>query len=488
MPLTINTNQGSLNTQRNLNKSQSGLSSSLQRLSSGLRINSAKDDAAGLAISQRFTSQIRGLNQAQRNANDGISVAQVAEGALDETTNALQRIRELAIQSANGSNGQGERNALNAEASQLIAEIDRIANTTRFGSSKLLDGSFGATAFQVGARANEIITVSIGDARAASLGTNFLIADGTVTGNASNAGTTIAVNGIAAEVNLRFFTNTSSTANISYAINSGADAIASAINAAANAIGITATASNSATLSAFANPIAGTITFTLNGAAVSGDVTTNDYSGLVTGINSVSDTTGVTASLNNQVITLNTADGRNIDISDFINTNPLGGIQRVTLTSQGGTARVLTELANDSSISTGTLTLTSSAGAFRTTGASANVFAIAGVNNSAVNTVAGINLSTTDGSQSALAVVDSALDSISSQRASLGAVQNRLESTIANLSNVSENVSAARSRITDADFAAETSALSKNQILQQAGISVLSQANSLPQQVLSLLQ
>jgi flagellin len=488
LPQVINTNQASLTAQRNLNKSQSGLNTSLQRLSSGLRINSAKDDAAGLAISQRFTSQIRGLNQASRNANDGISVAQVAEGALDETTNALQRIRELAIQSANGSNGAGERAALNGESAQLIEEIDRIANTTRFGSRKLLDGSFGATAFQVGARANETITVSVGDARAASLVTNFLIADGTVTGNASNAGTTIAVNGIAAEVNLRFFTNTSSTANISYAINSGADAIATAINNAANAIGITATASNSATLSTFVNPIAGTITFTLNGAAVSGDVTTNDYRGLVTGINSVSDTTGVTASLSNQIITLNTVDGRNIDISDFINTNPLGGAQRVTLTSQGGTARVLIELANDSSIATGTLTLTSSAGAFSTTGASANVFAIAGVNNSAVNTVADINISTTAGAQSALAVVDAALDTISSQRASLGAVQNRLESTITNLANISENVSAARSRITDADFAAETSALTKNQILQQAGISVLSQANSLPQQVLALLQ
>src|SRR5690606_32230411 len=179
MAQIINTNLSSLNAQRNLNKSQGSLQTSLQRLSSGLRITSAKDDAAGLSISQRFTSQIRGLNQAVRNANDGISVAQVAEGALDESSNALQRIRELAIQSANGSNGVGERSALQGEVNQLIQEIDRIASTTRFGSRALLDGSFGTTNFQVGAQAGETVAVSIGDSRASALGTNVLVADGT---------------------------------------------------------------------------------------------------------------------------------------------------------------------------------------------------------------------------------------------------------------------------------------------------------------------
>jgi flagellin len=485
MPQIINTNVASLNAQRNLNKSQSGLNTSLQRLSSGLRINSAKDDAAGLAISQRFTSQIRGLNQAARNANDGISVAQVAEGALDETTNALQRIRELAIQSANGSNGSGERSALNAESSQLILEIDRIANTTRFGSRKLLDGSFGATTFQVGAQANETITVSVGDARAASLASNVLVADGTVTGNATAAGTTVAVNAVAAETNLSITTSSGTASNIGYAVNSGADVISAAINAAAGAIGIIATATNSATLSAFTTPVPGVISFTLNGAGVSASTSGTDYSALAAAVNGVSGATGVTASITGATVTFTAADGRNIALSDFANTG--AGAQGATFTSIGGTAIVLTEGGTDSSTATGTVTLSSSSGAFTTGNAGTDVFALA-IETSTFSTVASINLSTAAGAQAAISVVDAALDTISSQRADLGAVQNRLESTIANLGNVSENVAAARSRITDADFASETSSLTKNQILQQAGISVLSQANSLPQQVLSLLE
>ncbi|MFM7273060.1 MAG: flagellin, partial [Gammaproteobacteria bacterium] len=252
MPQVINTNIASLNAQRNLDKSQGTLNSSLQRLSSGLRINSAKDDAAGLSISQRFTSQIRGLNQAVRNANDGVSIAQVAEGALDETTNNLQRIRELAVQSANGSNGASEREALQAEVSQLLLEIDRNANTTRFGSKVLLDGTFGTQSFQVGAEANETISISLSSARATALGNNTLTADGTITGNVSAAGTSAAANGVSASNSSTPFTLTTTTATgtqtsseIVYAANSDASQIAAAINTAGGGLGISATASNS---------------------------------------------------------------------------------------------------------------------------------------------------------------------------------------------------------------------------------------------------
>ena len=278
MSLTINTNVASLNAQRNLGQSQGALNTALQRLSSGMRINSAKDDAAGLAISDRMTSQIRGLNQAVRNANDGISLAQTAEGALQETTNLLQRMRELAVQSSNGTNTDEDRESLDAEFQQLIEEIDRIANDTEFNNQKLLDGSFSANAagvggmtFQVGAQAGQTISVSVAGATGTALG------------------------------------------------------------------------------------------------------------------------------------------------------------------------------------------------------------------------VASLDVKSFDNAQSAISAIDTAIGNIATNRGDLGAVQNRFESTIANLQNVSENVSAARSRIMDADIAQETSNLTKYNILQQAGVSILAQANQQPQLALSLL-
>jgi flagellin len=494
MPQTINTNISSLVAQNNLNKSQSSLATSLQRLSSGLRINSAKDDAAGLSISQRFTSQINGLNQAVRNANDGISIAQVAEGALDESTNGLQRIRELAIQSANGSNGPDERAALQSEVAARIAEIDRTATTTRFGSRLLLDGSFGTSTFQVGAQANETISVSIGSARATALGSNLLQAVGTVTGKtvvgataATNAAGAIGTNGVAAETDLSLTTATGGTvSNITYIANSGADQIASQINTAASGIGITATASSSAVFTNLS--AAGTVSFTLNGSNISAAVTNaNDLSAVAAAVNGVSSTTGITAtftsSSSKNSLTFTSTDGRNIALGTFANST--AGTDTVSF---GGSTLTEGAAATANAVVTGTVALSSSKGQITTATANADVFATAGTNNSTFQSVASIDISTAAGAQSALAIVDSALGTISSQRGDLGAVQNRLESTIANLSNISQNVSAAKSRITDADFAAETANLTKNQILQQAGISVLSQANTLPQQVLSLLK
>ncbi|MCK9285611.1 MAG: flagellin domain-containing protein, partial [Rhodocyclaceae bacterium] len=188
MAQVINTNVSSLNAQRNLNMSQSALATSLQRLSSGLRINSAKDDAAGLAIADRMSSQIRGLNQATRNANDGISLAQTAEGALGETNNILQRIRELAIQSANATNSASDRVALQSEVNQLIAEMDRISNTTSFNGLKLLDGNFSAQTFQVGSEANQTISVSVSGADSTSLGVNKTNTNNTTLGITNSTG------------------------------------------------------------------------------------------------------------------------------------------------------------------------------------------------------------------------------------------------------------------------------------------------------------
>jgi len=487
MSQVINTNVMSLNAQRNLSASGGSLAVSLQRLSSGLRINSAKDDAAGLAISERMTAQIRGITQAARNANDGISLAQTAEGAISENSNNVQRIRELAIQSANATNSASDRAALQAEAAQLLSEINRVATQTSFNGVKLLDSSFTAQAFQVGANAGETITVaSILDSRTASLGSHSLTADGTVTGNVVGASAT--ANGVAAETNLTITTSAGTTSAISYALNAGADAIATAINNAAGTVGVTATASNSTTLASVS--VAGDITFTLYGgasnAAVAATITdVNDLSNLVSSINGVSGTTGVTATFTSTTaknsITLSTTDGRNIGLLTY--TNSGGATETISF---GGTT--LTEGGTVSAIKTGTVALSSSKGAISTANANADVFTSAGVNNSSFSSLAAVDISTLTGASNALAVLDAALANLNSGRADLGAIQNRFTSVVTSLTTTAENLSAARSRIKDADFAAETANLTRAQILQQAGTAMLAQANAVPQNVLSLLR
>lgn len=487
MPQVINTNIASLNAQRNMNTSQASLNQSLQRLSSGLRINSAKDDSAGLAISERMTSQIRGLNQAARNANDGISLAQTAEGGLAEIGNNLQRLRELAVQSANATNSASDRAALQSEATQLTAEITRVAGQTQFNGINLLDGSFASQAFQVGANANQTISISsIGNAQGTALGQHQMTLDGTVTGNTKAAAADLTGgNTIAVEAALTITTaGGGSTAAFGYAALDDAKAIAAAINTAASAYGVTATASNSATLSAIG--AAGTVAFTLNGSAISAaGVTTADSTTLMTAINAATGSTGVVASFTTSgltnSLTLTAADGRDISILDYTNTGAVGD----TAVFSGVT---LTEGGTDSSIKTGTVLLASSKGTISTTGANADVFAAAGINTSTLASVSAASIATASGAQSAISVIDSALEAISSSRADLGAYQNRFSSAISNLQTSSENISAARSRIQDADFAAETATLTRGQILQQAGVAMLAQANSLPNNVLSLLR
>jgi len=384
MALTVNTNVSSLNAQRNLAKSGEGLATSMERLASGMRINSAKDDAAGLQISNRLTSQINGLAVAQRNANDGISMAQTAEGAMGESTNILQRMRELALQSANGSNSKEDRDALQKEVSQLQTELTRIADTTSFGGQQLLDGSYGTKLFQVGANANETIDMTLSSIKAADLGE----VDGVV----------------------RTFTNFT-VANVD---------------------------------------TAQTVTIDVDGSESTFDLTTSDdIDSFIDKVNSAGQGLGLIAAKNTAGTGVDFSSKEGVVVTLKSN-NTTDGIFGNIGTAVTGTAGAVVKITKDISL---------------------------------------INISGADGNsaQSAIASIDQALKQIDDQRADLGAVQNRFGHTISNLANIQENVSASRSRIQDTDFATETAQMTKNQILQQAGTSILSQANQIPQAAISLL-
>lgn len=400
MALTVNTNIASLNTQRNLSNSANSLQTTMQRLSTGSRINSAKDDAAGLQISNRLGSQISGLNVAVKNSNDGISMAQTAEGALQQSTNILQRMRDLSLQAANGSNSDTERTALNDEVTQLKKELDRISNTTTFGGRQLLDGTFGVASFQVGAAANEIISVGMDEMSSESL-------DGTYFKQAFTAATAGATSGGVGTVSI----TTSNAAN-----------------------GGTAR------------------TVTVDVALKAGDSASVVTDKIAAAVNDANIGIGISKD----------ADGA---LQAIVRADSEGGVAVTGITFADGTGD-------------------------KETGATMGAVTIADTTKVAANQsrVKDIDISNAAGAQAAVLVIDDAIKQIDSQRAELGAVQNRFENTIANLQNIGENVSAAKGRIQDTDYAAETAALSKNQILQQAGTAILAQANQLPQAVLSLLQ
>lgn len=494
MAQVINTNIASLNAQRNLNTSQGSLATSLQRLSSGLRINSAKDDAAGLSISERMTSQIRGQDQARRNANDGISLAQTAEGALQSAGDVLQRIRELAVQSANATNSASDRQALNAEVNQLTAELDRIAKSTEFNGQKLLDGSFGTATFQVGANSGQTIQATtanfstsqygnyrIGSVVAANAGAKGdLTAGSTANAIASNAAlTTSRVAGGAITIS-----GAAGSATVTVTAGDSAKKAAELINGQTGTTGVKASAKTEIDVTAMTantsykfdvksdNATAVTISFTL-GAAVDND----GLASAVNAFNDLSAKTGVTARVNDAGtgITLLNANGENITIA-----NAAAGSATATI---GGTATATGATA----VATGQLVLDSEK-SFSVTAANTTDFFTAATAAGQLQKVSDMDVSSVESSQRTLAMVDSALAAINGQRAKFGALQSRFETTIANLQISSENLSASRSRIRDTDFAAETANLTRAQILQQAGTAMLSQANALPQQVLSLLQ
>ena len=475
MSSTINTNQNSLTAQRNATKSQTDLATAISRLSSGLRINSAKDDAAGLAISERFTSQIRGLNQAGRNANDGISLAQTAEGALGSIGSNLQRMRELAVHSANATNSASDRAALQQEVTQLASEVDRVATQTQFNGTNLIDGSFNAQQFQVGANAGQTITVAgITSARTADLGKYYSAA---ATGVALTASTGITGAG-------QFTVNGTDIFN-GTAIGGDAKSLAAAINAK-SIDGVTATAKATTSAGSYtaAAAVFQTGSLTINNIAMNVAVTgtqATDVANTIGAINANSAATGVTASLVGGAVTLTAGDGRNITASwnagasgDAVLADlGLGGVAATTYSSYDisytGTAALVTggsAAASVTGFTSGTTTNVSQTG----------------------TAISNVDISTVAGANAALTAVDAALTTVNSNRAALGAIQNRFVSTIENLQTSSENLSASRSRIQDADFAAETASLARAQVLQQAGTAMIAQANQLPQQVLQLLK
>ncbi|RCU44586.1 MULTISPECIES: flagellin [Corallincola] len=580
MALSVQTNVSSLNAQRNLSKSSDALGTNFQRLSSGLRINSAKDDAAGLQISNRLTSQISGLNVAVRNANDGISMSQTAEGALQESTNILQRMRDLAIQSANGTFSDSDRAALQDEVSQLQAELDRIAETTTFGDRPLLDGSFGTESFQVGAQAFETVSVSINSFFTDDMGTqNYALQKAEVGGSftsigasvgtasiVSGSGTTIGLGGIgintAATLNHSLgdtgLTNSNNTLSIAGPLGdgvinvnkndsaydlqrsiqqntskTGVDADARTVVALDLFTASSATLTNSSgTIDTVGGALSATTTVTFSLRGMNDDPTaqpptikvdlenTEDLSSLANAINAVANETGIGASVapdGRLLLVSERGDTVQIDDLQLSGAGSTVGINAATYEYEGDltdnsnilsygeiVARTDTTIggattATDSAVDfVGTVRLTSNGdyaiaantevGASSLTSGILQDGALGGADElSALEGVDTINVSTAIGAQVAIDVIDGALAYIDSQRASLGAVQNRLSSTISNLTNISENASASRSGIRDTDFALETSELSKNQVLQQAGTSVLAQANQVPQAALSLL-
>lgn len=489
MAMTVNTNVTSLTAQRNLMSTQKTQNTAIQRLSSGLRINSAKDDAAGLAISDRMNSQIKGLNQSVRNANDGISLAQTAEGALQETTNLLQRMRELSVQSANDTNSDSDRQSLQDEVGQIQAEINRIADTTSFNGKKLLDGSFGTAKFHVGAEANQTIDVTTGDARGTSLGANqtFMKSESGIGTDAATAKTA------AAFTNTTFTVNGSrgSSGTITNGAEDSAKDIAADVNGKTVDTGVTATAKTKVELSSIDD---GTYSFSLGTTSGSADITANvsngDLSSMVDAINDHSAETGVTASLSEN--------GGSVIIED--NDGDTIALERKDATV-GGTAKEWTaESFNADGTKSAAVTVQSAGGndaaSFRgnVTMESDKGFSVVGVDAadmttgaSKLSSVAQVNITTQSGSNDAISVIDKAIAKVDSIRSNLGATQNRFDATISNLTNVSENISASKSRILDADFAKETAAMTKAQIMSQAGTSMLSQANQLPNSALSLL-
>ena len=524
MAMTINTNIQSLNAQRNLGTSQSSLATSMQRLSSGMRINSAKDDAAGLAIATRMGTQITGLNQAARNANDGVSLAQTAEGALSTIGGNLQRIRELAVQSRNATNSTEDRSALQKEVDQLKSEIDRVASTTSFNGTNLLDGSFTSKAFQVGANQGELISIdSIQNSSVKSLGNWNSVAisasvvgavpDGgyvaptatktadsgafaTVNGTAAGDKYSLSVGGVtiidktldsggtvsAADIDTALGTTavkdqlkaagltvsgSAGTSNLAFQKADGNDiTVAQTKSGTTTGAGFTAlvtstngtpaTAANYPALTGAALTLKGTNATAINIEVPAAATGAERSAKLAAAINAQSDKTGVTASVNNGALSLSSAKG------DFeIGTNLTGGTAAADFKAATGlTAGISGAAAGGVSFVKGT----------------------------AQNGFASLDISDVQGADNAILAMDAALKSVNSARADLGAMQNRFESVVSNLSVNSENLSASKSRIMDADFASETANLSRSQILQQAGTAMVAQANQLPQGVLSLLR
>ncbi|WP_418139268.1 flagellin [Oceanimonas smirnovii] len=569
MAITVNSNISALTAQRNLNQSSSALATSMERLSSGSKINSAKDDAAGLQISNRLNSQIKGLGVAMKNASDGISMAQTAEGAMQESTNILQRMRELALQSTNGSNSDADRKSLQEEFTSLSGELTRISKTTSFGGRNLLDGSFGSTAFQIGANANQTVTFSLGDISSSGLKGSYSNAsvDGTAqagmsakvtgdvnqtpsvttpgtaetTGTFTAADATISLGGFDVavtsaaqnDVGALVAALNADTATHGYtATNNGGQVSFSNANGDVNVTGLDGLGFNQATLTSsnaeFGAPFATTTasddltstgSISVNGTDVSWDGN-GTYGDLLTEIAAIDGVASAAFSADGR-LEITSENGNNLQLAD---TSGSGGSLAALGLSAGETKAGLKDATSvtlngtevkfskgddlDSIITTintastgvtasknddGTLNLHSEDNFTVADGAKGTGLAALGLTAGTTNsvtqetTVSNLRIDSVDGSQTAIQVLDGAIGQIDRERSALGAVQNRFNSTISNLTNIRENASAGMGRIMDVDFAQETVNLTKQQILQQAGTSILAQAKQLPQAALSLL-
>jgi flagellin len=504
MASVINTNVASLNAQRNLSSSQTSLNTSIQRLSSGLRINSAKDDAAGLAISDRMNSQIKGMNQATRNANDGVSMAQTAEGALASSGDILQRVRELAVQSSNASNSASDRKALQTEVTQLTSELNRISNTTEYNGQKLLDGTMGTANFQVGANAGQLISMTGANFQTNTYGDNRIAADSkAVTATSNVADGKFTINGALGSAEIT--TTAPDPVGPPPVKGDSAKSIAAAVNKQTASTGVTADARTDLNVklagageaysfklsSDNSSDKAVAISFSVGG---SGD-SASDYASAISAINAQTAKTGVTAQYDqdNGGLKLTNASGEDINIENTATAGNtkfevdnykadgklLGGTGQLDMSASGdkavGNGRVTFDSENSFSV-VEDATTPSGLGIGNTSGASE------------LQSVASLDITTFDGAQLAIKIADAALSSVNSQRAQYGALQSRFDSAISNLATSTENLSASKSRITDTDFASETANMTRGQILQQAGTSMLAQANSLPNGVLSLLR
>ncbi|WP_129932586.1 MULTISPECIES: flagellin [unclassified Pseudomonas] len=479
MALTVNTNIASITTQGNLTKASNAQTTSMQRLSSGLRINSAKDDAAGLQIANRLTSQINGLGQAVKNANDGISIAQTAEGAMQASTDILQKMRTLALSSATGSLSADDRKSNNDEYQALTAELNRISETTTFGGQKLLDGSYGTKAIQVGANANETINLSLDNVSAKSIGSQQ-IKSGTIAPTAT---------GLAAADLV--VTGNGQTKTVNYAAGASAKDIAAQLNGAIG--GLTAAASTEVKLSvgAAAATTPANFDLTVGGSTVS-FIGVTDTASLADQLKSNAAKLGISVNYDESTKSLEVKS----DTGENLTFKSQAGADAISVGAKNGSGAyaaltALSATAGDDAIVTGQVSLDSAKGysiADGATGTGAtDLFGAASVS-STKKTIADTDVTDATNAQNALAVIDKAIGSIDSVRSGLGATQNRLQTTVDNLQNIQKNSTAARSTVQDVDFASETAELTKQQTLQQASTAILSQANQLPSSVLKLLQ
>ena len=499
----INSNISALKAQSSLSKNASKLDTAMERLSTGYRINSAKDDAAGLAITNRMTSQINGLNQAVRNANDGLAMISTIEGALAQTTNVMQRMRELAVQAANDSNSTEDRQYLHAEMVQLNNELDRISSQARFNGIRVLDGTFTNKQLQVGANGHETIAFSVDSAAAADIGVHQKRAGsiGVVNDTGATAAATVPASPVVGgTLNISGFLGTT---NVTIDSLSSARNVASTVNDAFADTGVSAKAITKAKLSDLT--AAGTITFDVKGKndswiTVSTTISNeDDLTSLSAAFNTFSSQTGITAELSTDKteVILTSADGYDIQLQNYTN-NGDGDIDVIGLAGDGSaitaadtaitlqdtiskdSARILGDILFSSSKE---FTLKDSAGTAGQTnyiGQTAQAWRLVSMST--------VDISTQHGAGDAISIIDGALTRISSMRADLGAISSRLEKTVEALTSSSVNTAAARSRILDTDYAAETSALAKSQIIAQASTAMLAQANQQPQQVLQLLK